>query len=137
MPLQGPSGSRESLQGPSGTRPPARPQWLKCVTARPQLQKSHGKAPVAEEELTGETREFFRFVAKALPQRCSRTRPRVHDSTCKVLQKHWDGQSWNNDALDDFTIHKSTACSEAPRHANKDDSTMRLKRQTVTKHAST
>ena len=122
MPLQGPSGSCESLQGPSGTRVPARPQWLKCVIARPQRQKSHGKAPVAEEELTGGAREFFRLVAKALPQKCSRTRPRVHDSTCKVLQKQQDGQSSNNDAPDEFTIYKSTACSEAPRHAHKGNS---------------
>ncbi len=87
MPLQGPGGSRESLQSPSGTRAPARPQWLKCVNARPQLQKSHGKPTEAEAEQTGETCEFFRFVARALQQKCCRTRPTVHDSTCKVIQK--------------------------------------------------
>ncbi len=58
MPLQGPSGSRESLQGPTGTRARARPQWLECVTARPQLQKSRGKPTEAEAEQTGETRDF-------------------------------------------------------------------------------
>ena len=48
---------------------------------------------MAEEELTGEAREFFRLVAKVLLQRFSCNRPRLHDSTCKVLQKHWNGKA--------------------------------------------
>ncbi len=95
--------------------------WKIC-DSQSQRQKSHGEAPVAEEEPTGGAREFFRLVAEALPQRCSRTRPRVHDSACKVLQKQQDGQSTNNDAPDEFTIYKSTACSVAPRHAHKGNS---------------
>ena len=38
------------------------------------------------------------------------------------ITKALEWQSSNNDALDDFTIYKSTACSEAPKHAHKGNS---------------